>query len=196
MNPGKLRKRGWLMRLAGEKDLRFEAARSLWTEMNETGRKNLFSQVGIGSDGAEFLLRASDLTLHDAILYKGQHYFLTNIEQMGIHPVYFKVSAARVPCETITVSRTVTAKDNLGRAERTVTTIGSFPGCITEKYLRTETNKSHLELEKRRVVVAPKAAAYKPGDIFEILGESWRVVLVHDLESWKNEYEVERTEDL
>ena len=196
MNIGKLRDRGWLMRLTGEEELRFEAVRSLWMEAAETGRKNLFSQAGIGADGAEFTIRSCDLTLHDAILWNGRHYFLTNIERAGIHPVYFRVSAARVPCETVTVFRAATSRDDLSRAKRTEREIGSFPGCITEKYLGEEVGKSHLELEKRRVAVAPKAAVYRPGDVFEILGERWRVVLCHDLEAWKNEYEIERTEDV
>jgi len=196
VDPGKLRKRGWLMRLAGEEDLRFEAVRSLWMDVTETGRKNIFSRVGIGGDGAEFIVRSCDLTLHDAILYEGQHYFLTDIEKTGICPVWFRVMAARVPCETVTVFRTETSRSDLGRAKQTVSVIGSFPGCITEKYLGEEVGKSHLELEKRRVVVAPKAAVYKPGDTFEILGARWRVVLVHDLEAWKNEYEIERTDDV
>lgn len=196
MNPSALSERGYILGLSGNADLRFEPKKPVRMEAKETGRKNIFSRVGIGADGAEFVIRKTSMTLHDAILWNGQHYFLTNIEQVGICPVYYKLTAARVPCEIVTVSRTMTAMGKSGEAVRTVEKVGSFPGCLTEKYLGEEIGKSHVELEKRLIVVAPKEAVYRSGDIFEIFGESWRVVLCHDLEQWKNEYEVERVEDV
>ena len=96
MNPGKLRGRGFVLRLSGTTDLRWESLAEVWISGKSTGRKNLFSKVGIGADGAEFLLRERDLTLHDAILWNGRHYFLTDIVKEGAHPVYYRVQAARV----------------------------------------------------------------------------------------------------
>lgn len=195
MNPGKLRDRGFVLRLSGKEHLRWEPLCGVWLTGKSTGRKNLFSRVGIGADGAEFLLRSRDLTLDDAILWEGQHYFLTDIAKEGVHPVYWKVFAARVSPETVTVKRDAVEKGALNRPVRTEKEIGSFPGCVTEKYLGSSPEDSHMESEKRLIVVAPKAALYREGDRFEIWGESYRVEVVHKLENWKNEYEVRREED-
>lgn len=109
--------------------------------------------------------------------------------------MYWKVSAARVSPETVTVKRDAVEKGALNRPVRTEKEIGSFPGCVTEKYLGSSPEDSHMESEKRLIVVAPKAALYREGDRFEIWGESYRVEVVHKLENWKNEYEVRREED-
>lgn len=195
MNPGKLRGRGFVLRLSGTTDLRWESLAEVWISGKSTGRKNLFSKVGIGADGAEFLLRERDLTLHDAILWNGRHYFLTDIVKEGAHPVYYRVQAARVTPEIVTVWRDTVEKGAYNRPERTAKQIGSFPGCITEKYLGSSQEDSHIESEKRLIVVAPKAALYREGDRFTIWEEEYRVMVVHRLEDWKNEYEVQRTED-
>ena len=195
MNPGKLRDRGIVLRLAGKEMLRWEPVCTVWLQGKPTGRKNLFSRVGIGADGAEFLLRERDRTLHDAILWEGQHYFLTDIAKEGVHPVYWKVSAARVNPVDVTVKRDTVEKGAQNRPVREERKIGSFPGCVTEKYLGNSPQDSHIESEERLIVVAPKAALYKKGDRFEFGGERFRVEVVHSLENWKNEYEVRREAD-
>ena len=195
MNPGKLRTRGTLLRLSGGNDLIWAESEGLWMQIKETGKKNLFSKVGIGSDGVEITLRKRDISLHDAILWRGQHYFLTNISEEGSAPVYLKIQAARIPATMVTVTRAGITRDELGRPEETAEKIGSFPGCITEKYLGSEEEPSHFESETRLVVVSPNAAAYQTGDVFEFGGAAYRVMVVHELEGWKNEYEVKRVED-
>lgn len=195
MNPGRLRERGFVLRLSGKENLKWDTLCGIWLSGKLTGRRNLFSRVGIGVDGAEFLLRERDITLHDAILWEGQHYFLTNIAREGAAPVYYRISAARVSPETVTVRRDTIEMGAFNRPERVEKEIGSFPGCVTEKYLGSSPEDSHIESEKRLIVVAPKAALYREGDRFEIWGESYRVEVVHKLENWKNEYEVRREED-
>ena len=195
MNPGRLRERGFVLRLSGKENLKWDMLCGIWLSGKLTGRRNLFSRVGIGADGAEFLLRERDITLHDAILWEGQQYFLTNIAKEGTGPVYFRISAARVSPETVTVRRDIIEMGALNRPERVEKEIGSFPGCITEKYLGSSPEDSHIESEKRLIAVAPKAAAYRAGDCFEIRGKRYRVEVVHELESWKNEYEIRREED-
>lgn len=195
MNPGKLRERGVLLRLSGEKDLKWEENSGIWMQVKETGRKNLFSKVGIGSDGVEIVLRKRDMTLHDAISWKGQHYFLTNITEEGIAPVYLKIQAARITPVIVTVWKNQISMGNLNQAESLWEQAGSFPACVTEKYLASRDEESHIESEIRLIAVTPKAAVYQAGDIFEISEKKFRVMVVHNLESWKNEYEIQRIED-
>ena len=195
MNPGKLRERGALLRLAGTNDLRWEERSKLWMQVKETGRKNIFAKVGIGSDGVEIVLREREITLHDAIRWNGRHYFLTNIAREGTAPAYLKIQAARVPCRTAEVYRCRTERGDTGQPVNVFERVGSFPACLTEKYLGSAGEQSHMESETRLVAVAPKAAACKAGDLFAIDGKRYRVMVVHDLEDWKIEYEIERVED-
>lgn len=195
MNPGKLRDRVTLLRLTGGADLTFAPAAQVWAQVRETGRKNNFAKVGIGADGVEILLREREITLHDAVLWNGCHYFLTDIAKEGNHPVYWKVQAARVPCRTAEVYRYRTSRGEAGYPVNTLEQLGSFPACLTEKYLGSREEASHMENETRLVAVAPKAAAYQAGDLFEIGGKKYRVMVAHDLEDWKNEYEIQRVED-
>lgn len=195
MNPGKLRERGTLLRISGTTDLQWEEHCKIWMQVKETGRKNLFSKVGIGADGVEILIRSRDITLHDAIRWNGQHYFLTNISEEGTAPVYLRIQAARVNPVPVTVWRDKVEKGTLNQPIRAPEQIGSFPGCITEKYLGSRDEESHMESEIRLIAVAPKAADYQVGDIFEFTGHKFRVMVVHNLENWKNEYETQRIED-
>lgn len=195
MNPGKLRDRVTLLRLTGGADLSFTKAAQVWAQVRETGRKNIFAKVGIGSDGVEIVLREREITLHDAILWNGRHYFLTNIAREGTAPAYLKIQAARVPCRTAEVYRCRTERGKTGQPVNFFERVGSFPACLTEKYLGSAGEQSHMESETRLVAVAPKAAACKAGDLFAIDGKRYRVMVVHDLEDWKIEYEIERAED-
>lgn len=195
MNPGKLRDRVTLLRLTGGADLAFAPAAQVWAQVRETGRKNNFAKVGIGADGVEIVLREREITLHDAILWNGCHYFLTNIAKEGVHPVYLKIQAARVPCRTAEATRYRTFRGETGQPVNTLERLGSFPACLTEKYLGSREEPSHMENETRLVAVAPKAAAYQAGDLFEISGKRYRVMVVHDLEDWKTEYEIQQVED-
>lgn len=195
MNPGKLRERAAVLRLVGEADLRWEKLCGVWLSAKETGRKNLFSKVGIGTAGAEFLLRERGLTLHDAILWRGQHYLLTDIAREGTAPVYLRVQAARVTPVIALHYRRRVALGELNRPEQTTEQLGSFPCCLTEKYLGSSDENSHVESRARLVAVTPKAVRCIPGDLLEIEDEQYRVMVVHQLEIYKNELEIERTSD-
>ena len=195
MDIGKLRERAFILRLKGEKDLRWQPEALVWVQAGETGKRNLFSQVGVGKSGAEFLMRAADLTMNDAILWRGQHFFISEIQQTGLYPRYLKVSCARVTPEIAGISRKTTVMGTLGRPVETLSPVGSGPVCLTEKYLGDTAEDSHLEQRKRLVAVAPKAFCCEAGDIMNVLGENYRVMACHTLEDHKNEYEIERVKD-
>lgn len=196
MDPGKLRdKVDWLRLTQDGPNLAFAQYKTVWARVKETGLKNLFSKVGVGADGVEVLLRRQGLTLDDCLLYKGERYFLTNIAPEGLHPVYDKVQAARVPLHRVTVYRHRVGRGPLGQAMEEDEPLGSFPGWVTEKYLASREEDSHTESTARFVVVSPKAALYRAGDFFDLLGGRYRVMVAHCLESHKNEYEVQKVGD-
>lgn len=197
MNPGKLRERGQLLKLTKDgTSYRWEASGGIWCAVKETGKKNLFSKVGVGAAGAEITVRENrQLTCHDALLVRGQHFFLTDIAREGIAPRYFKIQAAMVTPETASVTRTKTVIGGNGIPTNGEITIAECPVYLTEKYIRSADEKAQVENTNRLVAVTPKALECLPGDVVEILGRKYRVEVCHTLEPYKNEYEIERVTD-
>lgn len=162
----------------------WEPVRKAWgqVETDDKQRKNLFSSVGIGARNVSLVLRRQELILHNALRWKGQHLFLTAIVPRGRG--HLDVSAALVEVETL---RLVPDGDNPGM---------TFPGVLTEKYLahRQEWPMSVNELEL--VLVVPKAVTLRPGRLVECRGAAWEVLVPHELDPFKNEYEIGRRAEL
>lgn len=201
MNPGILRERGEILTLSplpGENPLpgwEWKTDRKIWLSAKETGKKNLFSGVGVGAAGVDILMRETDLTLHNAIRWRGQHYFLTNIQEEGIHPVYYKVQAARITPKTVTQYRMQTEIGEYNRPDNEYLPLQTFPACITEKYVKSSDQDSHVETEAQLAAVTPKVIEAKAGDLFEIEGKKYRVMTAHLQDEFKNEYVIQRTEE-
>jgi hypothetical protein len=150
-------------------------------EQDAKARKNLFSSVGIGARNADLVLRWQPLTLHHALRWGDQHLFLTSIIARGSG--HLDVSAALVrpaPCQ----------KD----ADKTPSG-PIFPGVLTEKYAGHEMTDLHAEVVKTYVLVTPKAVTLAPGSWVTVDGAYYRVLVPHELDEWKNEYEIMRRED-
>ena len=49
--------------------------------------------------------------------------------------------------------------------------------------------------EQCLVLVVPKAIILKVGEQITLEGKVWRVVVPHELDNWKNEYEIIRNDD-
>lgn len=160
---------GWSWELEGK----------AWAQVEVSGKRNLFSSVGLGAKSAALVLRDRPLTLHNAILWRGQHLLLTGIEvkKQG----WLDVTAAQVE---ITQCR---AEPPTGEA---------FPGVLTEKHI------THQQLEPMAtnaicyVLVTPKAVVLRPGKLVEVAGTVYHILLRHELDPYKNEYEIMRTVDL
>ena len=146
-----------------------------------TGR-NLFSTVGIGARGAEIVLRRQDLTLHNALLWGEQHLFLTAILPEG--RLHLRVQAALVTVDTVA----------LQKDENTVEK--TFPGVLTEKYIQHEQEWPMSRNQLSLVLVVPKVIVLEPGRLVRARGGLWEVLVSHELDEYKNEYEIGRTADL
>lgn len=196
MNPGILRERGEILTLFPiSGGFEWKMDRKIWISVKETGEKNLFSGVGVGAAGVEILMRETDLTLHNAIRWRRQHYFLTNIQEEGIHPVYYKVQAARITPKTVTQYRMKTELGENNRPINKYLPLQTFPACVTEKYVKSSDQDSHVETEAQLAAVTPKAIEAKAGDLFEIEGKKYRVMTAHLQDEFKNEYVTQRTEE-
>ena len=196
MNPGELRERAEILTLKETDGIyRWEKEKAVWCRYQETGKKNLFSKVGVGAAGAEILLREMPVDLTRAMRVRGQFLFLTDIRREGTAPRGSKGQAAQGTPVTATVSRQRAGIGENGYPENTVETVAECPVCLTEKFLRSSDETAAVESTARLVAVAPKVLVCIPGDRMEIGGDTYRVEVCHTLEPYKNEYEIERVED-
>lgn len=156
--------------------------RRAWAQMEQTAKTNLFSKVGVGARDAAIVLRRQPLTLHNALRWRGQHLFLTSITQRDRN--HLDVAAALVTVDTVCL-----------REDETVTGM-TFPGILTEKYARHEQEWPMSVNELGLVLVVPKAVTLRPGSLVEARDAAWEVLVPHELDPYKNEYEIGKRVDL
>lgn len=160
------------------REYRWEPTRHTWGSAELSTKTNVYSVHGIGAAGVTFSIRRQPLTLGNALLWRGQHCFITRIAPAG--RLHLTVEAALV--------ETRRCEDKYAGT--------TFPAIMTEKYL------GHQQLEPqainvlRHVLVTPKDIVLTPGRLVEVEGENWPILTAHLLDPWKNEYEIERTIDL
>lgn len=160
----------------------WESVRSARGQVTLTTKRNLFSSVGIGARGAELRLRRQALGLHNALLWGEQHLFLTAILPEG--RLHLTVQAAAVAVDTVKLR------------EKDGTAVMTFPGVLTEKYARHDQEWPMSVNELGLVLVVPKPIALSPGSLVEARGAAWEVLVPHELDPFKNEYEIGRRADL
>lgn len=156
--------------------------RRAWGQVEQTTKTNLFSKVGVGARDAAVVIRRQPLTLHNALRWKGQHLFLTAITHRDRG--HLDVAAALVIPDTVRL-----------RADETIEG-KTFPGVLTEKYVRHEQEWPMSVNELGLVLVTPKAIALRPGCLVEVRDAAWEVLVPHELDQYKNEYEIGRRVDL
>lgn len=184
VDAGSLSERLELLELqqTAEQTWEWVSAGRLWAQVEVDGGRNLFSAVGIGARNAKLVLRTQALTLHQALRWKGQHLFLTSITKLD--RMHLSVQAALVSVDTITLQ------------EDADTGNMTFPGVLTEKYARHEQEWPMSINQLGLVLVTPKAVTLKPGSLVKARGSFWEVLVPHELDEYKNEYEIGRTVDL
>ena len=156
--------------------------RRAWANLTLTTKSNLFSKVGVGARDAVILLRRQSLTLHNALRWKDQHLFVSAILEHGRN--HLEVSAALVEADQIHL-----------RADSTTDAM-TFPGVLTEKYVRHAQEWPMSVNDAALVLVTPKPITLRPGCLVEARGSAWEVIAAHELDRFKNEYEIERRADL
>lgn len=163
---------------------RWEETGRVWAKAKPDDRRNLFSSVGIGARGVTFTIRSRpSLTLHQAFSWRGQHCFLTSVLPREDNRGYWTVKAALVA--------PVDCQTDLDKAVPGV----RFPGVLTEKYVGHEQLEPMAVVTRDLVLVVPKAVVLAPGAWVRAGEEIFQVLAPHELDEWKNEYEIRRKRD-
>ena len=112
----------------------------------------------------------------------GQHLFLTSIVPMGRN--HMEVDTAVVTVDTVELQ------------EDDETEPMTFPGVLTEKYARHAQEWPMSTNDLVLVLVTPKPIVLRPGSLVKVRGTMWEVLVPHELDEYKNEYELGRLVDL
>ena len=166
-------------------ELAWGKTRKCWAAVDLDLQRNIFSNIGIGARGATVIIRAEQkLSLHQALRLRGQFFFLTSII---LTPSRDRKEVKAALCTPIDC-----------QADMDQPVPGTrFPGILTEKY----TASSHEQLDpyalltQNLVLVVPKAVYLKPGSWVKVGNETYHVLVPHELDEWKNEYEIQRKAD-
>ena len=86
--------------------------------------------------------------------------------------------------------------DRIDLREDETTEAMTFPGVLTEKYARHEQAWPMSANELGLILVTPKAITLRPGCLVEARDAVWEVLVPHELDPSKNEYEIGRRTDL
>lgn len=156
--------------------------RRAWAQVEQTAKTNLFSKVGVGARDAAIVIRQQPLTLHQALRWKGQHLYLTSVTERD--RTHLDAQAALVTVDNVTL-----------RADGTAAGM-TFPGVLTEKYARHGQEWPMSVNELGLVLVTPKAVKLRSGCLVEVRGSAWEVLVPHELDEYKNEYEIGKRADL
>lgn len=184
MEVGEARERVKVLDLLAVGDaLQWVETGTVWAKVEETGARNLFSSVGLGAGTVVVIIRKRALTLHQMLEHRGQRLFITGILPKERSPGWLEVTTAKV-----------TVRECLARSDQGVGTV--FPGVLTEKYGGHRQDFPMASNELRMVLVTPKGMRLEPGSLVEVLDASWVVLVPHELDPYKNEYEIGRTVEL
>lgn len=190
MNPGELKHRINILALSRvDRVYTWEVIDTVWAKYEDLNKTNLFSKVGIGVKSAKFTIRKRNLTLFEAIRWQGKHYFITDIVE--IDRMYLEVTAAQIEPRVCIAKRITSVKDQYNRpipSEPEI--IATFPACLVEKYLGYQQQKPQAMNEITYVLVTPKIIQLEVGDLVEIGEDTYNVQIVHELDEYKNEYEI------
>lgn len=174
------------------------AIRRAWGQVEQTAKTNLFSKVGVGARDAAIVLRTQLLTLHNALRWRGQHLFLTSITHRDRN--HLDVAAALVEPVTCTAQGYTTKMGEGNRPQKVETDPVTFPGVLTEKYVKYEQEDTFAKSRRGLVLVTAKPIRLREGDLVTVqagpAAAVYNVQACHVLDAYKNEYEMEFSRDV
>lgn len=162
--------------------LQWSTVRGAWGSMELSPRRELFSTAGVGAQGCTMVLRTQPLTLDNALRLGEQHICLTSILPGS--------DRGRMEIRGALVTTMACAAD----ADRSPMGI-SFPGILTEKYVGHEEVIPHGVVTRRWVLVTPKRVMLAPGSWVLVGKEHFEVLIPHELDPHRNEYEIRKETD-
>lgn len=173
-------------------------SRKRWASVEIDTQRNLFSVVGVGTRGATVVIRPDlRLTLHQAIRWNGEFLHLTSITLDKERDRQEIKTAICYPATLTAKPQARAGRDALNRPLMEQQAAFNFPGILTEMYHQNEGDEVFRKTTQRRVLVTPKAIVLRAGDLVQQGAEApYTVRQVMDLEFYKNEYVIERQEDV
>lgn len=176
----------------------WETVRKTWAQVVPSEKTNLFSRVGIGARDVQLILRHQAITLHNAFGWRGQHLFLSTIVPQGRG--HLEVSAALVEPVQCVAQPWHNEKGAGNRAERVNDHSVTFPGVLTEKYIRHQPEESYAKTSSVYVLVTPKLVNLREGVLVTVQAGPaagvYHVQAHHVLDEFKNEYEIAFSRDI
>lgn len=170
--------------------------RRIWAYMDLQQKTNIFSSIGVGARDASIVIWRQPLTLHNAIRQGETHFFLTSITERNRNQLDVKAAL----CEPVVLTakpKARTGRDELNRPIVAQQPRFTFPGVLTELYHRNAADEIYRAETLQRVLVTPKAIQLRAGDLVQPEAETpYTVRQVLDLDPYKNEYVIERQEDI
>lgn len=161
-----------------EEGWHWTTSRRSWAAATLSTRRNNYSTRALGAPGVTFVLRRQALDPGNAILWRGQHCLITSI--LPLEENYLTVNTAAVDITACTDPQT-------GKR---------FQAVVQEKYVRYA-GEDPMDTDLTRLVLTvPKAVKLDPGQLVALGEKLWPVRTAHELDIWKNEYEIERMEEL
>nr|DAG13212.1 MAG TPA: hypothetical protein [Caudoviricetes sp.] len=169
--------------------------RQIWAMVSTGGspqKRNLFSALGVGAQNASITLRRQPLTLHHAMRWRDKHLLLTSLTDGST--MYLDGSAAVVSPVQCQAKRTTTKLGAANRPQQVAEQQVTFPGILTEKYVRYEQEETHARTQTLYVLITPKAIDLVEGMVVTVqegLGKGvYNLQTRHTLDEYKNEYEL------
>lgn len=167
---------------------------TIWGKAEIQEKPALFSKTGVGANGIKFMIRKRDLTLKNALKWRGRHCFLTYLQE--INRMYLSVSAALIEPQKCMVAHQSYGKDEFNRPTVSEQQTIFFPGILTEKYLRFSQEEPQGNTENTMVLITPKVITLASGEFVTVGETDYSVQICHDLDEYKNEYEIYRKRDV
>jgi len=163
----------------------------------QSSKSNIFSAFGLAAKTVVFTMRTRPLTLHHAILWRGNHCLITSIEELDRN--YIKVTTAVVQLVQCQKTRLIPGQgeDELNRPLQDREETISFPAVLTERYQRADRQwPNDMIIGNMLLVVSKHVPLLRAGDVI-ILPDArkYEVHLAHTTDPYKNECDVVSRED-
>ena len=180
----------------GENSWEWVKVRSIWVSADFRSRSNIFSKISVGARDASLVAWKQNITLHQAIKLGDNHLLLTAITERNRNQIDIR-AAICYPIALTAKRQAQTGRDTMNRPVVEPQEVFTFPGILTELYHRNEPDGVFRTEKLQRALVTGKAIALRAGDLVQSDEENVYVVRqAMDLDPYKNEYVIERQEDV
>lgn len=190
-NPGQLKDKIKILSISqNENDFTWDISTTIWAKVEQTNKRNIFSNQGYGAKLVNLVIRKRDLTLHNAIRWNQKHLFITDIIEKD--RMYYEVSAALIePITCIILRNNEPTLDELNRPvyDETLNAI-TLPAYMIEKYVKHTEEYPMSTVESIYILITPKVIELINGELVAIKGTDYEVLVSHTIDEYKNEYEI------